>query len=346
MKHNTGNIDALRALAIVSVFIHHCSHSFNLHIPFFSKFGGQFGVQLFFIISGYLISHSVTRRPAKAYAVQRIFRIFPAYVALYILLGIGIGVLTPAAIQHGWQGILINLLSLQHVFPVALVAYDVFHVSWTLTVELFWYLLAPLTVMLLRSKKRATTTVAILISLSWAYASHQGNLDHLYPNQHALTGHSLEHFRTLFLSNAFPAVFCFFILGALVQHTQNVVTTVPKTVLLMAFGLLAVLLPYGLPPAFQPSFLYAVGLTALLVLALSTQNISNKLIKWLANISYSFYLIHFTVILYLANNYSTNSLLLMLAAFTISALLALISYQTIERPMIKLGRRYSSRVQT
>lgn len=80
-------IDGLRAIAVLSVFVFHLHHSW---LP-----GGFVGVDVFFVISGFLISSivyfdcSANRFSIARFYQRRISRIFPAFfaVALFTLIG-------------------------------------------------------------------------------------------------------------------------------------------------------------------------------------------------------------------------------------------------------------------
>jgi peptidoglycan/LPS O-acetylase OafA/YrhL len=65
----------LRSIAILSVII---SHTFA--IPFFA-----FGVQLFFVISGYLLIESLNLMSKKAFILYRIARLFPLAIGMTII---------------------------------------------------------------------------------------------------------------------------------------------------------------------------------------------------------------------------------------------------------------------
>lgn len=84
-------LDALRGLAAVYVLIFHfiCSYQQSLGAKAFELsrfFSGIYGVQLFFIISGYVIFMSLDRiaRPLD-FIVSRFSRLFPAYWAAVII---------------------------------------------------------------------------------------------------------------------------------------------------------------------------------------------------------------------------------------------------------------------
>ncbi|MBK7416217.1 MAG: acyltransferase family protein [Dechloromonas sp.] len=60
------NIHGLRAIAVCGVVSHHFLHA-NFRLPLLSETGGLLGVQLFFVISGYLIVQSASRLGLGSY---------------------------------------------------------------------------------------------------------------------------------------------------------------------------------------------------------------------------------------------------------------------------------------
>ena len=81
-----GGLDALRCASIVAVVWHH-SAPFLATLPFTGR--GFLGVDLFFVISGYLIVTLLLREKAKtadiaikAFYIRRTLRIVPVYYGL------------------------------------------------------------------------------------------------------------------------------------------------------------------------------------------------------------------------------------------------------------------------
>ena len=82
------DIDGLRAIAIISVIIYHAKISINQTIIFK---GGYLGVDIFFVISGYLISYilfeelkSNNKLCFKSFYQRRIRRIIPALIGVLL----------------------------------------------------------------------------------------------------------------------------------------------------------------------------------------------------------------------------------------------------------------------
>ncbi|WP_158805825.1 acyltransferase [Acidisoma sp. L85] len=101
--------------------------------------GGWLAVCLFFLISGFVITHVAAREGVAEFLVKRFFRIFPL-LAIFVLLSIG---LRPALWDTvGWASLLRNV-TLVSWFSTPEVNYV--GVAWTLVIEVQFYLLVALT---------------------------------------------------------------------------------------------------------------------------------------------------------------------------------------------------------
>jgi peptidoglycan/LPS O-acetylase OafA/YrhL len=135
-------LDALRGIAALSVLLFHYANQFDQtyhHMGrFYYSFGvGQYGVQLFFVISGFVIFWSLERtRHAVDFAAHRFFRLFPAY---WVALALTFGLVTIVGLPGQQVSIGDALLNLTMV-PDFLDADSVDGSYWTLQVELFFYL--------------------------------------------------------------------------------------------------------------------------------------------------------------------------------------------------------------
>ncbi|MGW6415085.1 acyltransferase family protein [Streptomyces sp. NPDC055055] len=98
------------------------------------------GVELFFIISGFVVCMSAWDRPVKAFFVSRVIRLYPAYWFGIIATSVTVAVI-PGGREHlPWNDILTNLTMLQQ--PLKVPSVDT--VYWTLFTELRFYLLFAL----------------------------------------------------------------------------------------------------------------------------------------------------------------------------------------------------------
>ena len=86
-------LDSLRGLAALAVVAYHYTGGFEEVVgphsrPVHAFLLGHFGVELFFVISGFVIAWTLERSTSlRAFAVSRIARLYPAYLAALALIG-------------------------------------------------------------------------------------------------------------------------------------------------------------------------------------------------------------------------------------------------------------------
>ena len=139
--HRLVEVDALRGVAALAVVLFHYTTRFTelfepIQPPTFSFPHGHYGVNLFFIISGFVIFMTLekTARPMD-FVVSRFSRLFPAY---------WVAIMLTFSITHllGLPGKLVDVITaLENLFMV----HSLFHIRhvngvyWTLEVELLFY---------------------------------------------------------------------------------------------------------------------------------------------------------------------------------------------------------------
>lgn len=174
-KHIT-SIDGLRAIAVTAVLLYHLGISW---IP-----GGFLGVDLFFVISGYVITRlildSINQSSAldlRAFYAARIRRIFPGLIFMVICTIIFIGVWAPEAIKRFLSDLPYALTGTINWLLVAR-NQDYFETvgrppllqhTWSLAVELQFYLIWPiilLTVLKYFGKKNIARIALIIAMIS------------------------------------------------------------------------------------------------------------------------------------------------------------------------------------
>lgn len=180
-SHYRPDIDGLRAIAIVSVVIF---HTFPSQLP-----GGFVGVDVFFVISGYLISSIIFRSLEKGsfsfldFYARRIRRIFPALSFLLIgVILLGALFLTPEEFKNlGKQAIYgsafgENIFLIRHsggYWDTATEMKPLMHL-WTLAVEEQYYIFYPLLCWVLwKLKKKVLPTLCALWLISFGLDLYQ-----------------------------------------------------------------------------------------------------------------------------------------------------------------------------
>jgi peptidoglycan/LPS O-acetylase OafA/YrhL len=145
-------LDHLRALAISFVFIYHYGHIFPAPewLTSIGKFGWT-GVDLFFVLSGYLISSQLFATIAKekkisfkAFFLKRFFRIVPGYLVI-----VAIYFCFPASHEREALAPLWKYVTFTQNLGLDLRTQGTFSHAWSLCIEEQFYLLLPLILMAL-----------------------------------------------------------------------------------------------------------------------------------------------------------------------------------------------------
>jgi peptidoglycan/LPS O-acetylase OafA/YrhL len=142
-------LDALRVFAFVSVL---AGHKFYGHVALLADgeslvgrllgnlalpmiYGGGAGVVVFFLVSGYIITHVLQTEATSEFLIKRVFRIYPLYMAAVLMHSAFLFFLGNAV---PWTTLLLQLLLVGDLFgtPYALAG-----VEWTLRLEVAFYLL-------------------------------------------------------------------------------------------------------------------------------------------------------------------------------------------------------------
>jgi len=147
------SVQMLRAIAAVTVVTHHISLFAN----------GEWGVDLFFVISGFIMCY-VTEESGRHFLAKRIIRIVPLYWAGTIgvfciaLMMPGLLNFTTASFEDLVKSLMfIPFKKGDRVFPVLFL-------GWTLNFEMFFYLLFAAS-MALRHKHRAIVSSALILAI-------------------------------------------------------------------------------------------------------------------------------------------------------------------------------------
>ncbi len=333
--HRQNNIDLLRAMAVTAVFIHHAQHVFGGTFPFFGEYGGQFGPQLFFLISGYLITASWDKYSWHEYLCHRFFRIMPAYLLFFLGFGILQHVVTVQRVAENPGYFLANLMLVQQLVPLALITFDVLHVTWTLTVELMWYASVPLFALLLTRHPRTTLVTTTVVSTVWAILANKGLLNPMFPS----VLHN-PNWIYLFAANHFLAQMCFFLFGAWVCRNRSKLKDIHPLSALLAGLLVFLLRPYYF--VVNPMFVTGIGLMCFLITAVNLAEMKNRLVMLLSETSYSIYLCHFPILLLMGERFPQSVIGLMFATAA-TLLLSFVTYKLVEKPGMQIGRACAAR---
>src|ERR1044071_4122190 len=165
---NLRPMEGLRGFAVFLVFLVHYATFVGPWVAPGSLLGafvraihiiGNAGVDLFFVLSGYLIYGSLISRKQSfsRFMLRRIERIYPAFLAVfsgYILLSFLVPSESkiPAPLLSGIIYLGQNLLLLPGLLPIE----PIITVAWSLSYEMFYYLVIPLIIALFALRRRST----------------------------------------------------------------------------------------------------------------------------------------------------------------------------------------------
>jgi peptidoglycan/LPS O-acetylase OafA/YrhL len=289
------HIDGLRALAVLPVIL------FHFDVPGFT--GGFVGVDIFFAISGYLITgliYSEVQRGNfcfRAFYARRLRRIYPAlFVTLAATAAAGIMLLPPGRLAALTRSVIYATLGISNFlfwqesgyFDSDAIAKPLLH-TWTLGVEEQFYLVWPATVLMLLWFKKKWALLGGLLAIGVAglgFAEYGLNVDpaaafYLMPFRAAefVIGALLVWWPGSAIGNRVKEVCC---AAGLLLIATAVFAYTPST----RFPGLAALLP-----CLGAAALIIGGSAPYLGFALV-----NPASVWLGRLSYSLYLVHWPML--------------------------------------------------
>lgn len=356
-------IDGLRALAVLSVILFHAFPSILS--------GGFVGVDIFFVISGYLISGIIFDGLDKGafrfleFYGRRIRRIFPSLL-IVIFVSILIGALVLLSDQYAKLGkhvangslFVINfaLVGEAGYFDTASETKPLLHL-WSLAVEEQFYILWPLLLWLVRKKKALWFLLAVILAL----VSFGINVDWV-PKGHAKAFFLPQARFWELLSGAMLAWLSIYRIDALRCCRERVQSLINAYLLpnklrikrpsvedalcfvgfMLLFGSMVLIsgrLPYpsfwGLLPVLGASLVIASGSKGWL----NQKLLMNPVAVWFGLISYPLYLWHWPLLSFLRIIIDdTPPIIFRLLAVILSVLLAFLTFRFIEQPL-RFGRR-------
>jgi peptidoglycan/LPS O-acetylase OafA/YrhL len=170
---NNAWLDLVRALAIVMVLLRHGERALHSEVGGPQNalqtifMNGWIGVDLFFGLSGYLIARHLLHAGIGSpdfrlgrYFALRALRILPAYFTVLLLVVIGAIPLFEVATDKLGVRVAYHLLFLQDYLPS-----DINVVFWSLGVEEKFYLVAPVLILLLLKCRTMAGLAAVLLAL-------------------------------------------------------------------------------------------------------------------------------------------------------------------------------------
>lgn len=288
---NVRPMEGLRGFAVFLVFLVHyvtLVQPWVIANPILLEFSsklhsiGNAGVDLFFVLSGYLIYGSliVRHQPFIGFMMRRVQRIYPAFVAVfvsYILLSFAFPAENkiPSEAIGGAIYLVQNFFLLPGLLPIE----PMITVAWSLSYEMFYYLVTPVIIGLFGLRKRGSNwrvlffvAVAVIFFVFSATFGGPVRLNMFVSGILLYEAVSSKHLSTPSSSLGLFAL-CVGLLGTLLPVTGNSGSAIKIGFLFVSFFVLC-LSCFRNPTAWLPRVFSWTPL------------------RWLGNMSYSYYLLH------------------------------------------------------
>lgn len=355
-------LDGLRGVAVLAVLVGHTagtmSSEFNLWNPIFQiAHLGWAGVDMFFVLSGFLITGILYEAKTEAhyfrnFYARRALRIFPLYYSV-LTLALILSVAAPAfqawGTQHpGWMWVYLTNLMISLEGAGSFGVLDHF---WSLAVEEHYYLVWPAIVFLL--SRRSLMVVAglmlvVALLLRILVTDVEGGM--------AMSGY-------MFTPMRMDALAAGSLIALSVRGPGGIEKLIRPAAILgtVGFAMFAAIVMWRSSPDPHDPFIGTIGLSLLwmtfgsaLILSLTWKPLktlmSTGVLRWFGKYSYGIYVWHPLVIIPLMHSDWGRSLrgdsllggsLMMALSLALSVGLALVSWNVLEKQFLKLKVRFA-----
>lgn len=338
MSQRFRELDGLRGLAALAVVLGHFTGTYDLLYPAepeapFSATWGAFGVQLFFLISGYVIFMSARRaqRPSD-FVISRVSRLYPVYwVALTVSIVLSVAFSVPHT-DIGWINRILNYTMVQRWLLVP----EVDEVYWTLAVELQFYVLILLMLFVTRcqlNSRIVSVAVAVWLGVATAVAIWAG------PFSRGVAPHLVDAPVKIILNVVlaeWAPLFCAGLFAYMARENRRWWSAA------VGSGMLSVIVAIILhSPIYAVHVLVVVLVFFFVIMRAQTRILLWGPIQWYGKISYSLYILHTIPGFVLINQLSPSlgRVPAMFIAFIMVSLLARTLYEVGEARLTGVMRR-------
>jgi len=325
------DISFLRALSVIAVLLYH------FKFTFFN--GGFIGVDIFFVISGYLMTRIILTEFSKNnfsildFYKKRVIRIFPAFMAMITFFAVLIYFIIPTQFINYTHSYFSSSFFFSNIYYYFISGYFnapskvnfLLH-TWSLSVEWQFYMVYPIILMIFRKAYMHHRNLFKVIFLSLIFLSVSSMYYHNLFNQ--------TYSFYMFYTRAWEMMFggLAFLFADLFKE-KNLIAK--KVCFYLSFIAIILLIIYIDEHSVRwPSLItiIPVGLTTLiLLLNLNSKLFDNKIIKYLGDISYSLYLWHWPFIVFSLYFGLNENLLHKIIFISLSLIFSVMSYHLIEK---------------
>lgn len=340
-------LDGLRGLAILLVLLFHTAPGGQAFLP-----GGFLGVDLFFVLSGFLITSLLLQERKRTgtislrqFYLRRALRLFPALAVLLLAVAMYATARLPEVEQGKvYRGILASTFYYSNwILSREQAALHMLNHTWSLSIEEQFYICFPLCISILLARGASLKLLACILALSSCGSALLMALYYVGPETYFVAYERTDSHMAPILLGALVAVLRF----------ESVDRRSSSWIGILALGGILALSVFA---NFRDAFMYRGGFylfamcSAYLVGELAfhpnvflSSFFSHPICQWLGRISYGLYLWHFPIFVAISNeDPGPQGWGHFSAGLFLSFLCAALSYYFVEQPCLKLKRRFGS----
>ena len=344
-------LNGLRAIAALSVVIAHISQKgiADFGLPFLTELPmAGFGVTLFFVISGFLITYLLLQEvykhgdvDIKKFYLRRILRIWPIYY-LFMLVCVGV------FYMHGKQSEILSKEIWFYIFFAANVPF-IFQQGililvhyWSIGVEEQFYLFWPWVVQISKNKllKIAVVILLVILLLKIVFWWLLGNDSIAYRFINVTRFHCM-------MIGAIGAIFYFEKNIRFASIFSSIIVQFISWMLFLLMGFSII----HIPPVIAHEVIAVASLSMIMGQVIVKQriiNLENKPLDFIGKISYGIYVIHPIIVLLLSQLFKNMDMavsikyVLVYSSVVLSTIVvAWLSYTYFEKPFLKLKTKFT-----
>lgn len=343
------SLDSLRGLAVLVVLLFHGSYGLFA--------GGWIGVDLFFVLSGYLITSLLQNEYltsgnislSKFYA-RRALRLLPPLIIGVLIANI----LWPFTNLPGGNQLVASIAAIFYSTNLIsdVVAGNMSHL-WSLSVEEHFYFIWPVVVLFFVFRISLRNRILFLIILIFSLAVFRiftyNFINYLTYGVFIIDAYQLTPCR---IDSILMGALLFFILskpqfnGVSLENTSK--GNLFIVILLCAFFIIMLTVSIRNTYWYNGGFI-VTNLLCTFIVWFAIKNpyhylFSNKILRWVGKRSYGIYVYHFPIFVafeaFRVHHSISNFLIVSLLRFIVSLGLAALSYEYIEQPILRFKNRY------